>query len=159
MKRIVIECPHCGQKLSFYEVRGYQQMMVTCPSCMYRAKAAEFRDVQASAPAAVPPNGRLREVSTGKTYTLPAGSNIVGRKATTGTANIQIDTTDQYMSRQHVRIDVIPTPEGSFEHRLMEIKATNKVKYNGTNLAPGEIVNLRAGDKITLGHTELVFEV
>ena len=43
----------------------------------------------------------------GQKYSLGFGNNVIGRKATTSQATVQIATDDRYMSRQHLVIQVI----------------------------------------------------
>lgn len=43
----------------------------------------------------------------GQKYPLGFGNNVIGRKATTSQATVQIATDDRYMSRQHLAIQVI----------------------------------------------------
>jgi len=52
--------------------------------------------------------------------------SIVGRKAATSRASVQIDTTDGYMSREHIQIDV---NNGSF--LLMNARNLNDTYVDG----------------------------
>ena len=46
----------------------------------------------------------------GQKYPLGFGNNVIGRKATTSQATVQIATDDRYMSRQHLAIQVNKVP-------------------------------------------------
>lgn len=106
----------------------------------------------------VPAIGYLQVASTNQKYTLSQGTNIIGRQHPTSQATIQIATNDGYMSRQHMKIDVFPAGN-KLEHRLSDNNSTNKVTLNGKQLNPGDIIILRPGDKITIGHTDLLFMI
>lgn len=114
----------------------------------------ENRPVQRAAPPAI---GYLQTV-TGEKYSLAVGANIVGRQHPTSQATLQIVTNDGYMSRQHMKIEVIPTSNGRMEYRASDNNSTNRLTTNGQLMAPGDIVILKSGDRITIGHTDLVFK-
>lgn len=103
-----------------------------------------------------PEIGVLQVVSNGQKYRLSVGANIIGRQHSTSQATVQIATDDGYMSRQHMRIDVLPAGYG-YEYRISDNNSTNKLTLNGSILAPGDIVILKPSDKITIGRTNLVF--
>ena len=108
---------------------------------------------------ATPPSiGCLQVISTGQKYTLKQGTNIIGRQHPTSQATIQIATNDGYMSRQHMRIDVLPAGN-HLEYRISDNNSTNKVTLNGKLLNPGDIVMLRSEDRITIGHTDFLFTI
>lgn len=171
MGKIFIVCPECHQQLSFNEVPGYQNMVVECPKCHFKANAsvyqsgAQARGAQGAdemptqlvfPPKTVANIGQIRVKSTNEIQFLKAGQNIIGRRAKTGTADIKIST-DMYMSRQHVRIDVVKKGIG-YEHHLIEINSKNIVKLNGKPINRGDILILKFGDTMTLGTTDIVLE-
>lgn len=171
MGKIFIVCPECRQQLSFNEVPGYQNMVVECPKCHFKATAsvyqrgAQARGAQGSSDVptqlVAPPRsasdiGQIRVKDTNEIQFLKEGQNIIGRRAQTGTADIRIST-DIYMSRQHVRIDVVRKEMG-FEHHLIEINSKNIVKLNGLPINRGDILILKFGDTMTLGKTDIVLE-
>ncbi|MDE6542585.1 MAG: FHA domain-containing protein [Muribaculaceae bacterium] len=171
MGRIFIVCPECHQQLSFNEVPGYQNMVVECPKCHFKANASVYQSgAQARGghgademptqlivpPTSVADIGQIRVKDTGEVQFLKEGENVIGRRAQTGTADIKIST-DMYMSRRHVRIDVVRKVTG-FEHRLVEINSKNIVKLNGKPINRGDILVLKFGDTMTLGTTDIVLE-
>ena len=107
-------------------------------------------------PRSVATIGQIRVKSTNEIQYLKAGKNIIGRRAKTGTADIRIST-DIYMSRQHVLIDVVEKG-GGYEYRLVEINSKNIVKLNGRPINRGDILILKFGDTMTLGMTDIVLE-
>lgn len=84
------------------------------------------------------------------------GTNIIGRVAKTGDADLKIST-DPYMSRRHLRIDVIEGPMG-IEHRLVEIGAKNNILLNGSPINRQDILVLSFGDILVLGQTKVSLE-
>ena len=171
MGRIFITCPECCQQLSFTEVPGYQNMVVECPKCHFKANASVYqsgsqaRGAQGSddmpTQLILPPPtayaiGQIRVASTNEIQFLREGRNVIGRRARTGTADIKIST-DMYMSRRHVMIEVVKKGSG-YEHRLVEINSKNIVKLNGEPINRGDILILKFGDTMTLGTTDIVLE-
>lgn len=172
MAKIFIVCPECHQELSFPEVPDYQNKIVECPKCHFKSKVSVYmsgagaRGAQGSdemptqlvmPPAASSDAGQIRVKETNEIQWLKPGSQIIGRRAATGAADIKIST-DIYMSRKHVRIDVIKKPTGGYEHRLVEINSKNIVKLNGEPINRGDVLILRFGDTLTLGKTDIIFE-
>jgi len=96
-----------------------------------------------------------------KEFSLHKGSNTIGRKAKTGHAEVQIcdanGEVDRYMSRQHAVITIKEGGSG-LEHHLQPTNPKNPIKVNGRLLQNADIVVLQWGDRLTFGHTELVFE-
>lgn len=171
MGKIFIVCPECHQQLSFNEVPGYQNMVVECPKCHFKANASVYQS-GANARGAqgaddmptqlvIPPKstsdiGQIRVKSTNEIQWLKPGSNVIGRRAQTGTADIKIST-DMYMSRRHLQIDVVKKGTG-YEHHLVEINSKNIVKLNGKPINRGDVLILKFGDQLTLGTTDIIFE-
>ena len=104
--------------------------------------------------------GQMRVMQTGQICELRVGSQVLGRLAKTGTADMQIGSdkyNDEYMSRRHVQIDVVRTRYG-LEHHLVEIGSKNIIQLNGKNIMRGDVIILKFGDRLTLGETEVIFE-
>lgn len=94
----------------------------------------------------------------GRTYKLRLGINTVGRKASTSSATVQIDTTDRTMSRSHAVIEV-RNAGGQVLHILKNGANKNPSYLNGTILGPGDQLILNNGNRIKLGNTELTFKL
>lgn len=171
MGKIFIVCPECHQQLSFNEVPGYQNMVVECPKCHFKANASVYQSGSQArgghgademptqlvfAPRSSTDIGQIRVISTNEIQWLKQGNNVIGRRASTGTADIKISN-DMYMSRRHVQIDVIKKPMG-YEHRLVEIGSTNIIELNHRPINRGDIIVLKFGDILTLGKTDIRLE-
>ena len=172
MGKIFLVCPNCRTRLSFSEVPGYQDKIVECPICHFKATASVYQggavakggqgsDDEATQ---LPSNmmqqkcdiGQIRVSSTNQRCPLKIGTNVIGRIAQSGKADIQI-TQDPYMSRRHLQIDVVKTAYG-IEHHLREINSKNIIVLNGKPIQRDDILNLQFGDKLTLGKTDVYLE-
>ena len=171
-KKIYLVCPNCRTRLSFLAVDNYQNKIVECPICHFRALPNVYQSGDAgkggqgsSEDATQLPGsiwqtssdlGQIRVATTGQRCPLKLGKNVIGRIAKTGKADIQI-THDAYMSRQHVLIDVVQGAHG-LEHRLVEIGSKNIVLLNGKPIQRNDILLLKFGDCMTLGKTDIYLE-
>lgn len=106
-----------------------------------------------------PKQEKAKLMFSGMSYPLEEGQNIVGRKASTSTANIQIETTDRYMSRQHCSIIVSTLPDGTKKAVLSNYQNKNKTTIDGQEIAAGDAIRLTDGDSITMGHTTVTFKL
>ena len=172
MKKIFLVCPNCRTRLSFPEVPGYQDKIVICPNCQFKAKADVYMsgdmgkggqgssDDATQMPGSMMQQkndmGQIRVSTTGQRCPLKMGTNVIGRLAQSGKADIQI-TNDQYMSRRHLQIDVVKTAYG-IEHHLVEINSKNIIILNDKPIQRGDILKLNFGDKLRLGRTEVYLE-
>lgn len=177
MGKIVVMCPGCRSKLSFDDFPGFRDALIKCPKCYFQAAVSVFMGGAPSggggkgpsedtalpdtelvnsrqAPAAI---GSIKVISSGESFKLREGSNVIGRRARTSTADLHI-ASDPYMSRIHVRIDVVKKGYG-YEHHLVEINSKNIVKLNGRAIGRGDILLLKRGDRLILGTTEVIFEI
>ena len=100
--------------------------------------------------------GQIRVATTNQRCPLKMGTNVIGRIAQSGKADIQI-TQDPYMSRRHLQIDVVKTAHG-IEHHLVEINSKNIIVLNGKPIQRNDILMLNFGDKLTLGKTDIYLE-
>ena len=131
MEKVILVCPSCRTRLSFAAVPGYQDKIVECPICHFKAKANVYQggniakggngsdgptQISQQLTGAMYNNdlGQIRVVNTKQCCPLKLGTNIIGRIAQSGKADIQI-TNDPYMSRRHLQIDVVKTDYG-IEH-------------------------------------------
>lgn len=102
-------------------------------------------------------NARL--VFNGRTIPLAFGRNIVGRKAETSPANVQIPVDDLYMSRQHCIINVSYGADGIAKATLSNYKNKNRTAINGHVIQGQDKVSLNDGNQVTLGRTTMIFKL
>ena len=95
----------------------------------------------------------------GVSYPLEEGQNIIGRKASTSTANVQIETADRYMSRQHCSITVTTLPNGTKKAVLSNYQNKNQTTVDGQSIDIGDEIRLTDGNSITMGHTTITFKL
>lgn len=95
--------------------------------------------------------------SLGRTYKLRLGINTIGRKASTSSATVQIDTSDRTMSRSHAVIEV-RNAGGQMMHILKNGANKNPSYHKGSLVGPSDQMILNNGDKVKFGCTELIFK-
>lgn len=93
----------------------------------------------------------------GRTYKLRLGINTIGRKASTSSATVQIDTTDRTMSRSHAVIEV-RNVGGQMLHILKNGANKNPSYHKGSLVGASDQMILNNGDKVKFGSTELIFK-
>lgn len=174
MEKIKITCPNCRSLLSIEQTPGIGDKMLSCPICRFRAKVSVFQqqslgNIRQSADDDEPTqvNFAAMDRTIGslflgdKEFSLHKGPNTIGRKAQTGHAEVQLCDSngeiDRYMSRNHAVITIKEGGSG-LEHHLQPSNPKNPIKINGQQLQNADVVVLQWGDRLTFGHTELIFE-
>ena len=157
-------CPKCKATLEFDRA---VISVVKCPKCQYTGNVAEFKELEPPTEVKLQTGklympGKLELIETDaqwlqkeRTVDLKRGINTLGRMSPNSTATIQLPTNDEFMSKNHVTIDVIMKADGVFEHRLSDWKSKNGTFHNGDRLEKGDVIKLIQGDIIKLGHTFL----
>lgn len=110
-------------------------------------------------PKVKPKSGNARLVFNDEPYFLEEGQNIVGRKGNTSKATVQIATDDRYMSRQHCSITVTTLPDGTKKAVLSNYQNKNQTTVDGQEIETGDAIRLNNGNRITMGHTTVVFKL
>lgn len=174
MGKLKITCPNCRSVLSIEETPGIGDKMLSCPICRFRAKVSVYQQQALGNNRHVSDDEEPTQVNFdtmdrtigslflgAKEYSLHKGPNTIGRKAQTGHAEVQLcdihGEVDRYMSRQHAVITIKEGGSG-LEHHLQPTNPKNPIKVNGQPLQNADVVVLQWGDKLTFGHTELIFE-
>ena len=177
-----IKCPSCGVVLDVTNSKNESVKQITCPKCK-AVLEVKFPPQQAPLEAetyiappkqpvtdnatilATPKEKPAKESSNARLvfddnpYFLEEGRNIVGRKGTTSKATIQIATEDRYMSRQHCSITVTTLPDGTKKAVLSNYQNKNLTTVDGQEIETGDEIRLTNGDRITMGHTTVVFKL
>lgn len=91
----------------------------------------------------------LKVQETGKVFPLGRGSYTIGRDSNDGNANIKV-APDIYMSRMQGKVDV--SVRGCF---LTNLNDTNPVIINGRKMEVGQPWELKDGDEIYMGTTNI----
>lgn len=174
---IIVKCPHCGAKLGIKSRSLDQNSKIRCPNCKTIEPFSKYiqlqRQVQDDDDETYKSSrggddtelnivgkgiGTLVDNSTGRSYRLSEGLNTIGRKSSTSSASVQIQTSDMCMSRNHIAIEVVRT-RNSYSHVCYNTKNKNATLVNGVELTSSDKVILMPSDKILLGNTELVFKI
>ena len=161
-----VNCPVCNRKSPFVE---FKQPTTTDEETDFGSNSAHGKG-RASDRKTETFNrghnsiGQITVISTGQTFKLKHGRNVIGRKADSSQATIQIDTGEnRRLSREHLVIDVRPLPAGPYSiygHVVYLYKEqVNKTLINGSQLLPGEEIALKYGDRIELPDLVLRFDV
>ena len=186
-KRII--CPKCKAVLDVKNSQNETVKQITCPSCktVLQVKFQPQQEPLEAKTFYAPPkpsadNGATQLVGGsfgatqlvmspkketskailqygGVSYPLEEGQNIVGRKASTSTATVQIDTADRYMSRQHCRITVTTLPDGPKKAVLSNYQNKNQTTIDGQPIKTGDAIRFTDGNSITMGHTTITFKL
>lgn len=174
MGKLKIICPNCRSLLTIEETPGIADKMLSCPICRFRAKVSVYQQQALGNNRQVSDDEEPTQVNFdtmdrtigslflgAKEYSLHKGPNTIGRKAQTGHAEVQLcdihGEVDRYMSRQHAVITIKEGGSG-LEHHLQPTNPKNPIKVNGQLLQNADVVVLQWGDRLTFGHTELVFD-
>jgi uncharacterized Zn finger protein (UPF0148 family) len=171
-----VYCPACNTGL---QVSLSHKGNITCPQCKKTASAEDYKETprqQKKEPDAdgtslntylVDKNKLLKpgvlllvegECNPAK-IVLQKGRNSIGRKSPSSQSAIQLETSDGYMSKNHIYIDLIMKPDYTFEHRLSDNRSTNGAYHNKEKIEPEDVIILRPGDLIRIGHTTFKFIV
>lgn len=182
---IKIKCPSCGKILRLKDAPNINNLTFTCPICKEVHKVGDCQryidppknpiageETQYNYPSQKANNtdetmvfgasqqtaiGRL-VAPNGRTYRLNMGINTIGRKASTSQATVQIDTTDQYMSRSHAVIEV-KIVGGKAIHIFHNGANKNPSYLNGTLVESSDLLILNDGNVLKLGMTEITFKL
>lgn len=93
----------------------------------------------------------------GQSYLLSFGENVIGRKASTSQATVQIATDDRYMSRQHLVIQVIKVSSDRVRVVVSNYHNKNASYVNGQLLNEGDQLVLSDGSTIKMGNTIVTY--
>lgn len=171
---ISVKCPHCQIGLKVNE--GKLPLGITsfkCPNCKQAIPVSYLKEerkleqepetvlLHSSSAKGI---AKLTVLSDNHTpqqsFPLEEGVYIVGRKSASSLATIQIETDDRFMSRSHIRIEVVKDAKGDgYNYYLSDNNSKNQTLYNNSYLNKDEVVVLSDGDEIVIGRTVLLFNV
>ncbi|MBN1200181.1 MAG: FHA domain-containing protein [Bacteroidales bacterium] len=161
---IQIYCKSCNKTLQFHErILRPDQTEISCPFCHRNypiPKEFLLRILPATInhdipvflePAALKISGNQPETK----INLKEGIHIVGRKADSSQATLQICTDDKFMGRMHARIEVKKDAHERWNHYLKDLNSKNGTFHNDYRLQEGEITILMPGDTLRIGKTTI----
>ena len=170
---INIKCPSCGVVLRVTNSKNEAEKHFSCPKCGKRIVVPFYKlrvedgetqlDGNPVAQATQIGNANMQEschlTCNGKDYPLPIGRNVVGRKASTSSADVQVETDDKFMSREHMVINVRRLPDGGIKVDVSNYKNKNSTRVNDLLLQSGDAIVLHDGDTIQMGSTIMAFHI
>ncbi len=182
---IKIKCSSCGAVLAVKNQSGIENKKLTCPVCKESAPFKNFKPVaerkvnDASAEEHTSYGGvgntsaqntaseqnftlGILKMSAGSnmSFRLNTGRNVIGRKASSSGASIQIPTDSLRLSREHLVIEVKKVQGKGFVHYVSLAKErVNDTYVNNELVEFGDCTILKHGDLIKLPDTTLIFEI
>jgi len=168
-----VTCPACHTRLTVRNSHNQASRRIKCIKC------GQTIEVDFTAPTAPAPKSGdtvfvganldtgstiIRPIArsigwlecNGQRYNLKEGTNVVGRKASTSRADVQLSISDMYVSREHLLIRVHNSASGLVV-TATNYKNKNNTWLNGTVLAAGEVINLVNGTTIKMGETIVTY--
>ena len=166
MKKITVECKHCGKKLDVAD-NGKPTIRFRCHYCNEISTVAPERNEEGAdgfgnktiKPTDVSRYRIGKLVCSHREYPLQLGQNTIGRAHRDCKASLQIQIDDQYMSRSQAIIEVIRQPDKTVRAVLSFWTSQNALYVNGQKMQPGDRVMLNQGDTIQMGVTLLRYIV
>jgi len=170
LQKTRVKCPSCGVTLDVRNSTGMTEKEISCPNCGTQLMVKFDNAASAGSPSVQESQefhtcflsgltdgimGRL--LLDGKEYALKMGLNTVGRKATTSSASIQIETDDRSMSRMHSVINVTRMFDGTLRTTIKNADNKNATHVGGQLLIDGDTIVLNDGDVIQMGNVNVTF--
>lgn len=157
-----IKCPKCSTVMDVVNSKHEDVKHIKCPGCG-AALAVSFVDGETEYHSGKHDKaGKPILEYEGKEYPLAVGENIIGRKANSSSAAVQIDTSadaaSRTMSREHLKIRVIKLSGGKYKSTVSVYKAKNPTSINGELLGEEDCIVLHTGDRIKMGSVTVVFK-
>ncbi len=157
----VVSCGKCGQKLKIPNKYNEAARQVQCPVChngifvsFIEAVAEDLQTVYGPVQENGGNSGSCPYLYyNGTKHFLEKDVMVIGRKAQTSSADIQISTSDMYMGRHHAVITRI----GNDTCTLKAKDAKNGLSVNGIAIGANDEVNLLNGAEIKMGNTIVIF--
>lgn len=168
MEKIRIKCPYCSAVLEVDDNPAFVGKTLKCKNCGSKDKFENFKRIVPKAPAAEVETevfrssspkspGLLLNISDGHEYPLSEGVQTVGRKPKEGPAkaDIAIVTSDKFMSRCHLRLEVMMGRDGFYHVYASNDGNKNPTYINGALLEDGDKVGVSHASTIRMGETTL----
>lgn len=184
MNEMKIKCPNCGERLKVKLKTPNMDINIPCPTCKISSPLKSYikltEQQQAEEHTEYPKNeeetiigtyvvndiiGQLKVQNTLLSpFPLKMGRNVIGRKAKSSTADIQIPIQIEERSRtsrEHLIIDVDKVKGKGIVHylSLYPKKKINETLLNGEKLSSIDRIPLKSGDIVTLPDVILIFDI
>lgn len=175
MQTKTVKCPSCGVVLEVRNSKNEEVKIINCPQCRMALRVRFQRQTDEPMDAEThitgtneehktviaglsSPVGKAFIVCEGRKYELREGNNIVGRKASTSTADVQLAVEDRYISRHNAVIKVGKMGDGLLL-TIANYKNQNPIKVGDVTLLDDDEVVLENGDVFTMGLTKMTLKI
>lgn len=175
MQTKTVKCPACGVVLEVRNSQNEEVKIIHCPQCKmalrvrFQRQVDEPMDAETHIPGLSEDNdtviaglgssaGKAFIVCDGRKYELREGDNIVGRKASTTTADVQLAVTDRYISRLNAIVKVRKTG-GNLLVTIANYKNQNPIKVGAVTLLNDDELVLENGNEFTMGQTKMTLKI
>ena len=176
----LVKCDSCGLTLNVPQKNNDPIRIIRCPNCSHQLRV-EFNPQPEDSGETVYAGGNIsnrqsqrsgqeetvyapkKKVSKGilkyggKIYQLQSGRNLIGRKAPSSNVDVQIETADRHMSRQHAIIKMTRVADGSLRALISCTKDRLTTIVGGQSICVGDEAILTSGDTLILGETSIVY--
>ena len=147
---IDLVCPVCKQTFKGHELKKPESVVVLKPQVSDRRPAdKQQRKPQFEVVRLIIVENYIDEAGTpggkGDSYEISTAKTVIGRRSASSKADVQIPS-NRYMSRQHAAIT--KEKEG---YRIRWVGSTNPLLVNGKAVTDESGIELKDGDKITMG--------
>ena len=163
MQNIIrLKCPKCSSIINIPVCPDLENKRIKCGVCKSVSPYTEYTTDETRLLNPAAPIGILKIVgSSDMVYKLKPGENIIGRKANSSKADIQIPTGDKRtMSREHLVIDVKGDVNKGYAHHVRLYKdGVCRTQVSEEQINYGDCIVLQSGDIIDMGDAALLFEV
>ncbi len=171
---IYIKCPKCGKVLQFKAFPNYKKARLKCPFCEYDDLIENYNTMQMktstpptkpTVPMSPPPMTHqstivnLRCIDNGQVRSLQMGDNSIGRSSITPQASVTFDDNQRYLGRNHAKITIIRSPQGTIQCRLSDNGSKNGTFIGKNRINPGTIVVIPAGQEFSLARLRFVIDI
>lgn len=152
------KCPDCGHVVRVAD-NAAADLMLRCSGCGSVNMLKSYLDVvpeQVSVPDRKLP--RLVEVVSAKPYPLSVGKSVAGRRRDGSSADLQLETSNKFVSRNQFYIEVLDLNDRYKTCISHYENAPNKAKIGNDVLVPEDVMVLNDGDVINICGYELRYE-
>lgn len=150
------KCPDCGHVVRVAD-NAAADLMLRCAGCgsVNMLKSYLETDSVQSPERRLP---RLVEVVTSRSYPLAVGKSVAGRRREGSAADLQLETSNKFVSRNQFRIEVLDL-NGRYKTCISHYEnAPNRAKIGADVLLPDDVMVLNDGDIIDICGFELRYE-
>ena len=168
LEKTQVVCKKCSKVLTVDNPKGLRSAFCICGICKSRIEVnfwvedknmdTSLHDESGGMMTSLPQMDKVLEHTASllvedHEYQLSIGNNIVGRWSPVSQADVQLYAQDDFLSRQHVQINVYRLADGKLRITVKNNKNKNETLVKGEDLGNYTLV-VKDGDTIMRGNTE-----